>query len=261
MLKLYIILFLSLSSIVKAQNIDVALLETIENTKDIQFVSRDHLGDFYLVKNNQITKKTADKSYNYSNLLYGEISSIDIRNPLQILVYYKNFQSFVILDNQLNEIQNTNLSVHFPELDVAFVSASIKNSYWIYDAISQKILLFDIGRNVLKNVSVSLEKSFTFWNSNANSFFYVADNNLFVYDIYGKLTHTEITQPFEKLILIEPTIFIVQNQSNLYYNNTISKQNLKINLPQKSFNSFEYSNEILTIFTDTEIYIYKLKIP
>lgn len=259
--KIFFILFLSFSSLIQAQDLDVELVKNISNSKGIQFASFDHLDDFYLVNNNQITKQTKDKKYNYSNLLYGEISSIDIRNPFQILVFYKDFQSFVVLDNQLNEILNFNFSAQFPELDVISVSASNKNFYWVLDGISRRIFLYDAGQNILKPVSVPFENKFFDWNSNANSFFIESNHIIYTYDIYGKVTQMSFSIEFDKIDLISPTNFITLTDQDLFYHNLDTKQNLKINLRNDKLNSFEINNGFLTIFTDTEINIYKLKLP
>lgn len=257
----FFILILSFSSFIQAQDLDVELVKQISNPKNIQFASYDHLGDFYLVKNNQITKQVNDKTYNYSNLLYGEVTSVDIRNPFQVLLFYKDFQSFVVLDNQLNEIQNINFSVHFPELDVISVSAANKNFYWVFDGISKRIFLFDVGQNFLKPISVPIEKQFHDWNSNANSFFIEADQKIYSYDIYGKVSERSIADSFEKIDLISPSTFVTQNNQELFYHNLDLNQKIKINLNQKRVNSFEVLNENLTIFTDIELNIYKLKLP
>ncbi len=259
--KFFIILFLSFSSLIQAQDLDVELVKSIPNSKGIQFASFDHLDDFYLVKNNQLTKQTKEKSYNYSNLLYGEVTSIDIRNPFQILVFYKDFQSFVVLDNQLNEISNVNFSVQFPELDVISVSASNKNQYWVLDGISRRIFIFDAGQNILKPVSVPFENKFSDWNSNANSFFIESNQIIYTFDIYGKVSQNPFSTKFDKIDLISSTTFISQYSQDLFYHNLDSNQNLKINLKNNNIVSFQINNEILTIFTDTEINIYKLKLP
>jgi len=261
MRKFFFILFLSFASFIQAQDLDVELLQSLPNQNAIQFASYDHLGEFYLVKNNQITKQKKDKKYNYSNLLYGEITSIDIRNPFQILVFYRDFQSFVVLDNQLNEILNVNFSNHFSELDVISVSASNKNFYWVLDGISRRIFLFDAGQNSLKAVSVPFENKFSDWNSNANSFFIESNHIIYTYDIYGKVSQMPFSTQFEKIDLLSPSAFISQTNQELFYHNLVSNQNLKINLPNNNIVSFEINNEILTIFTDTDINIYKLKTP
>lgn len=261
MYKIIFILFLGFSSAIQAQELDVELLKNIPNKKSIQFASYDHLGAFYLISNNQISKQFEDKTYNYNNLLYGEITWIDIRNPFQILVFYKNFQSFVVLNNQLNEIQNINFTINYPELDVRIVSASNKNYYWVFDEVSKRIFIYDVGQNYLKPISVPIEFTFDDWNSNANSFFIEANNTIYSYDIYGKVSEVSFSTAFNKVDLVSASTFVTEYQLDLFYHNLKSEQSLKINLPKKSINSFEVINEILTIFTDSEINIYKLKLP
>ena len=51
-----------------------------------------------------ILKKQEDKLLKYSNLQLGPITSANSFNPLKINVFYKAFNTVIILDNRLAEI-------------------------------------------------------------------------------------------------------------------------------------------------------------
>lgn len=53
---------------------------------------------FYIKKNNT-------QLWQYKNLSLGKITKIDLQNPLKIVLFYEGFNSVILLDNQLNEIQ------------------------------------------------------------------------------------------------------------------------------------------------------------
>ena len=75
-----------------------------------------------------------DKVLNYSNFLYGNISSVDITNPLKIVVFYKDFNIVVLLDSQLNETDVIQLPY-----DVSFAAKGTANHLWLFVTNTQII--------------------------------------------------------------------------------------------------------------------------
>ena len=66
------------------------------------FIGVDSFQNVYTLKGNAFYKNNQE---NYQNLNLGEIFSIDIRNPFKIVLFYKNFNTVILLDNRLNEIE------------------------------------------------------------------------------------------------------------------------------------------------------------
>ena len=87
------------------QKLETKLVNTYNLDADI-FVGIDDIGNVYYVKDNTLFKKSKMEILNYTNVSLGNISMVDIRNPFKILVFYKNFNSLIILDNKLNELSN-----------------------------------------------------------------------------------------------------------------------------------------------------------
>lgn len=99
--------------------------------------SVDHLGTIYTIENqNRLVKHSKKEnlpSYQYSQKRYGTISSIDVSNPMKILVAYDDVSTIVVLDNTLKE----NQSIYLPDIDlypshIAFAQND-DLSIWIYD--------------------------------------------------------------------------------------------------------------------------------
>lgn len=97
----------------------------------------DHLGTIYTIENNNKLVKHSQKenvvSYEYSQKRNGEISAIDVSNPMKILVAYNDLSTIVVLDNTLKE----NQSIYLPDFDlyptnIAFAQSD-DLSIWIYD--------------------------------------------------------------------------------------------------------------------------------
>lgn len=105
----------------------------------------DHLGNIYTVNGDEVMKflPNGRMSARYSNLQLGRITHLDVSNPLKILLYYRDFQQIVFLDNQLSL---NSKAVSLEELgyeQTELVCASTNNSFWIYDKQNNELLRFD----------------------------------------------------------------------------------------------------------------------
>lgn len=99
------------------------------------FFATDNLGNHYLSRGPELIKFSAQgkRMARYSNLRLGDITSVDATNPLKILVYYRDFQQVVFLDNQLSP---NGKPVPLQELGLeqaGLVAASANNAFWVYD--------------------------------------------------------------------------------------------------------------------------------
>jgi hypothetical protein len=86
---------------------------TLTIRQDIIDFSVDNLGNIYLLTaDNQLKKlSSAGDSLAVFNAVsqYGSVSSIDVTNPLKILVYYRDFTTIIELDRYLNIINTIDL--------------------------------------------------------------------------------------------------------------------------------------------------------
>ena len=66
------------------------------------YIGFDSFGAQYYIKNNVFIKKNTTQIWQYKNLSFGKISKVDIQNPLNIVLFYEDFNTVILLDNQLN---------------------------------------------------------------------------------------------------------------------------------------------------------------
>jgi len=96
----------------------------------------DNLGNYYVIsKDNQGIQKFGQGGqldYKFTAYQYGNIASIDVTNPMKILVFYKDFSIVIILDNTLNVLREIFL-LDLGFLDISAVGLSNNNNIWIYD--------------------------------------------------------------------------------------------------------------------------------
>lgn len=210
MKKLILILIYLLSFEINAQN------------NSIEFKGRafttDQTGSYYEIYSNQIIKigKNGQRQFTYSNNILGEISSVDVSNPMKIVVFFKDFSKVVVLDNTLTE-QGGVLDLNEISLEeTSLVCSSYNNGIWYYNPVKFQLTRIENTINIT-NTSANIA---TLLNKNIQPNFLVEFNNrvylndstqgVLVFDIYGTYLKT--------LPIFGLTTFQVKEKYLLYVN-------------------------------------------
>ena len=174
----------------------------------------DILGNEYQITNNEIQKKEFNKVYKYKNIVLGRVNRIDIVNPLQTLVYYKNQNTVVLLDKYLSEIQTINLLEILPEIQNNYAGMANQNQLWLFDVHSKRIILYSILNENYRYITTNLEDEISWMNSNLNYLLYLTKaGKLYEVDIYGKINFIDVLPPNARLEIIKNTGKVIDNQN------------------------------------------------
>jgi len=228
----------------------------------------DAIGNIYLITPTDQLKKikpdgTLIAVYNDVKR-YGKISTIDVRNPLKVLVYYKNYSAIVVLDKLLtfrNQIELKPLQF----FEVNAIANTYDNNIWIYDEQNFRIKKID-DKGVLLleypdlrnefNIAPAAEKII-----DENNQLYLIDQEqgVFIFDYYGAynrliplkdIRHIDVEK--NCLIGFSDTIMEVTQLKNVD-----SKKYTLPNLSEK-IKSLKFVNNKLYILTQTSLNIYRL---
>ena len=226
------------------------------------FLGYDNQLNNYSIKNNILTKNSESITYQYNNLGLGNITRVDFQNPLQIVVFYKNFNMVVLLDNQLNEIKKIDFNLKSTPVTLEAVALSSQNQIWIYDSISSKIGLYNVNTYAFKWISTMLENPISYYESDYTHFYWTDVNlNLYRISIYGTIEKLGIQSKFDSIQLTKNGNSIYQLENQLYYYDLTSKRSSKIAIDEKIISKFFFGDGILSIFTQNEITNYKIILP
>jgi hypothetical protein len=265
--KFLFLLFLTGSfSVVFSQSQKIKATSISNFTIDVdEFLGYDSFGYSYQIKNNVFSKIKGKEIFEYKNVSLGKITKVDLQNPLKLVLFYEDFNSVVLLDNQLNKITEINFSLNNVPIVVSAIGMSTQNQLWIYNALNQQISLFDYLKNEYKTVSTPLTEAIKYYQTDFNTFYWIdKKNNFFSCDIFGKTTALGKIADFDKIEIISPQQYIF-SKANLLCFKDISKPNsdvvYEIDILEKSFDKFCYKDQILSIFTSKEITNYKIVIP
>lgn len=233
------------------------------NFKDVEV---DHLNNYYFVSSNNQLKKT---DANFKKLAvfndsrnFGNISSIDVTNPLKILVFYKGFSTIVVLDRFLNVVNSIDLRKN-NFLQVSAIATSYDNKIWLFDEMENKIFkIDDYGNKVMETTDFRMlfENSLIpekLIDNNGKLYAYNKLMGFITMDYYGGLKHIHAIKHLNDIQVNNDVLLGFDNNELVNYNLSVfTQKNIHINYngvkPVKQFIAnqqyFLLEKESLTVF-------------
>lgn len=251
-------------SFAQNQKIKPVILSHSKIEADV-FLGFDPFGYSYFIKDNVFSKIKGTEVFEYKNVSLGNLTKADLQNPLKIVLFYEDFNSVILLDNQLNKITEINFSLNNTPIVAALVGMSTQNQLWVYNTLNQQIGLFDYLKNEYKTVSTPLTETIKYYNTDFNTFYWIdKNNNSFSCDIFGKVTGLGKLPDFDKIEIINHHQYIYSKGGLLFFkdiSDTNSETISELEILEKTFDKFCYKDQILSIFTSKEITNYKIVTP
>ena len=229
----------------------------------------DNLDNIYLLNPGDQLKKLSS-SYDSIAVFndvkrYGKLYSMDVTNPLKVLLYYKNYSTVVVLDRQLN-VRN---SIDFRRQNIFRVKAmatSYDNNIWIFDEQDLKLKKIDEQGTVLQE-TVDCRQLFDTVPSpeqiiDRDGFVYLYDpaKGFYIFDYYGSFKNKLSFTGWENTDVSGKTVFGFKGKRFFRYEQ--GSLNLKeFTLPAffGKYNSIKAMNGSIYLLKDDGIDIYKIK--
>lgn len=192
------------------------LLTLFTIKQKLNYFTTDNLNNIYTINGEEIIKYNPNGKLlqKYSNKRYGNISSVDATNSLKILIYYKDFQQILFLDNQLS--QNSEVisleNLGFEQCDLT--CTSFNNSFWIYSKQNNELIRYNENSqqiaktgNLKQLLQAELKPNFMI-EHNSYLFLNCPEIGIYVFDMYGT---------FNKIISIRNLTNFQVNNNIIYY--------------------------------------------
>src|SRR6266487_6432940 len=129
-------------------------------TGDVVDFTVDNLDNVYVLTSSDQLKKynvNGDSVAIFNNVKkFGKVSTIDVSNPLKVLLYYKDFSTIVVLDRLLTMRNSIDLRQH-NIFQVNAIGQSYDNNIWLYDEGDSKLKkINDEGKAILETADFRL---------------------------------------------------------------------------------------------------------
>lgn len=263
MKQLITLLFLAVTTTILAQEIGLPTQLLVKEVKSTDaYIGTDAFGWEYTIADGEFRKAKDSRVLRYKALSLSDIYKVDIQNPLQIVLFYRKFNTVVLLDSQLNETSRISFSELQEPLIAEAAALASQNRLWIYDVTRQQIGLYDLTRNSFKTLTPPFPDPLKHYSSDYNYFYWVdAKNNCFTVNIFGKVSALGHLPAFEQVQLVSANTALLYRDGTIYAY-SLADAALRPLVPvDKSFRSFHYAAQILSIFTGDKITQYQVTLP
>jgi len=254
----YYIIFLLSISIVAQEPIEAKFIKKTNFQAD-KLISVDNFGTKYYLINDVFHKNANDKIITYNNLQLGTLQSASAFNPLKINLFYKNFNTVIILDNRLAEIFKIDFNTLSSYKNVSHISTGHDNTIWIFNQDLQKLELFDYKTRTTRAQTVPVQSTVLDLKSNFNFCWLLTENFIYVYNYFGSLVKKTKNTGFTSLIENNDNI-ILKKENSLFYLNKNSNTIKTITTSNILINQFFVTNETMYIYNNKILQEYQLKI-
>ena len=150
-----------------------------------RFIGVDSYQNTYFIKDEVLHKSGPLGDFVFNNYLLGSITSVDIINPLKVLVFYREVNTALFLDNRLNEIERIDFNLLPEFLNVGAAGNAGNNLLWVFDMDTQELELFDYRNNRKTIVSQPFNGELLALTSGFTYCHVLTSNGLFTFNVYG----------------------------------------------------------------------------
>ena len=186
-------------------------------------IAIDVLGNLYIVQESSLYKYSlkGELLYSYSNFSLGPISSVDVTNPMKIMLFYKDAATLLFLDDRLSPISE-NLDLMNKQLaTISLAAYSTNNQIWLYDFINMDLITLDMYFNVTGKVHYNFPnfqptqlmeipgKMFAMYNP---------EQGIYLFDSFGSYIKTIGIQTEKKVQFVGQTLIYLKDSRLHIYN-------------------------------------------
>jgi len=197
----------------------INLMVQWESTTSVsEHVELDEFQNVYAYDATTIDKfdKSGTNHFTFSTLRKGDLTSLDVTNPLRLALFFGENNEVLFLDNTLTE-QGKSLNFNDLEFyDVGMLCSSFQNHLWIYRVAEQKLVRLSRNGMVVNetgNLALWLDRneqsSFTLLKESGNYLYLVSDEGLvMVFDHYGTYIKKYSLGVYDQLHFMDKFILI-----------------------------------------------------
>jgi len=235
-------------------------LHTIKITAPL--FTTDRLRNVYTVSNtNEVVKYNPEglPQFRYNNNTLGLLGYVDATDPFNLLLFYPDYRTVVLLDRTLSENGRFDL-FDLDVIDVPAVGISSDNNLWIYDDVKFNVKKINRNGAVLQesnNISLvlgkTLQPNFILERSNQ---LYINDpeTGILVFDLFGNYNKTIDIKGLQQFQVIENQL-IYQKERQLVVYNLRSLQERALHLPLPSEGEYQVRIEKDRLYVQTGLFL------
>lgn len=263
-LKWFVLLFFHISSVGSGFS-QLEMIREIDVGGD--YFTSDYLGNLYVSSGAVLTRydMTGRSTGSFRSVLPGNISQIDATNPLQLLLFYKEFNRLIIVDRNLVQTSQTIALSDLGVDNAEAVCFSARGGIWVLDWHARKVLYLDHDFRLITQISLASglirEEDSPLHMTETNGYLYIsyAASGLWRFDRMGRpQNYPELIQMNSFQVIASGVLFAVEHKV-VIFNTQAQIKEVLVSLEQGMPVSARKEGGSLIVFTTEKIFLYRLE--
>lgn len=232
-----------------------------------RFVGFDNYQNLYFLKDRVLHKQGKDGNFVFNALQLGRISSVDIINPLKVVVFFEDTNTVVLLDNKLSEIERISFNYLNNFFNAGTATTAGNNSLWIFNLDSQQLEMYNYKTKSQTIVSQPFPGKVKSQASNFNYCFILTEGKIRAFNVYGSFLNETPSEGYERIVQQNENLVAVKDNQLYYYKDfarhksKTSEGPVHLEIPETEIRNVQLLDEVLYIYDGKQLYTYKLNLP
>lgn len=235
-------------------------LDSVQALNIDRFVGIDSYGHMYFIHEGALHKEGALGKFVFQDFQLGPIKTIDMINPLNVVVYYAEVNTVVFLDNRLNEKERINFNNLDAFLNIGSATNAGNNRLWVFNLDTQQLELFNYRTSRETVFSQPYEGELLAQVSDFNDCLLLTNGHVWRVNIYGSLLSELPSEGFETVVSDgKRSVFLKENQLFLLQEESFIP--LEIDLNENNIKDLQLTQDFLYIYDGKNLSRYTLTQP
>lgn len=224
------------------------------------FVGFDSYKNLYSTNGMVIHKVGPTGVFEFTDFQLGPISSVDIINPLNVVVYYEQTNTAVLLDNRLTQIERINFNTLPPYTNTSAATNAGGNKLWIFNQDNQQLELYNYRTNQTRELSQPIAETLKRQTSNFNYCYVLTQKQLISYNPFGGLLFTIPFENADNVYQYNEEVLILRN-NQLFKISENSTEITPFFNPEITIKDLQLTQDFLYIYDGKKLHIFAINKP
>ncbi len=259
--------FLSLILIATISFGQTVSLQKSTTVKADRFVGVDNYKNTYFIKDQVLHKTGEEGNFIFNDFQLGRINSVDIINPLKVVVFFQDTNTVVLLDNKLNEIQRINFNTLPQFMNVSTATNAGSNRLWVFNVGTQQLELFNYRSVVQTTVSQPIKGKLLSQASSFNYCFVLTEEKLYAYNVYGSILNEVSSEGYQRIVQQNENLMALKENTLYYFPNFARREGelpekpKALELPEMKIKDFQLTDNSLYIYDGKNLHTFTITFP
>lgn len=225
-----------------------------------RFVGKDHFNHLYYIDKGALLKEGDLGSFRFQDFQLGPITTVDLINPMNVVVFYEETATVVFLDNRLNEKERIVFNDLPSFINLSMVANAGNNQLWLFNMENQKLQVYQYRNEQLVTQSLPLAGKIIAHCSDFNRCTLLTENKLYTLNIYGSLVSERPLNGFDGIFKYDE-IHLGKKGNSLYWLRPETDEPIELPMVENPIKDLQLTQDFLYIYDGMALYTFTLTQP